>query len=482
LVKALQLWVKTIKSFGIVDTLQNLSFTSSSVAFKIFKHKNNEFDEKGKTINNYALKNPTINKLLRQYFFGARTECFDFNLAKNVFYYDINSLYPFIMLNYMFHKGACDFINEVLPINDKDFKDYIIGYICTVDERKEEIPLIPIRDEKQQLVKFEAKIKKNVFLFLEEIEYLNERNVPIIFHKTLLSEGKKKKPFGYIKDIYLARKKFEKEGMAFMGSSSKILMNSTYGRFGMNLNREYNELKSLQFMGTHKNEEIVSDFIKTSDKIEINSEINVMIAMKITALARMQITKTIAYLRSKGIVVYYCDTDSVVCEQNDLIEESLKLGAWKKEHDFSLFQAITAKDYLYMDESGISNYKIKGAKLKNLEDYERFHFPEMDENGKKVGVLQARPAKLKETLQNIHLGKIDKIKCNQRSFNKKSETWYRKREVMPDLTTKPISEESKGDYVETNEKLIRKQLKDSLYNIKQTYVSNVFFQSISVFM
>ncbi len=433
-IKLLENWVKTMNSIGLNKPIEEITLTSASTAFKLFKELNSEerMNSEGKIEKfcKYILDSAEMNKEFRPFYFGGRTEVFDFNMAESVDYFDINSLYPSVMID----------LNVPIPpyYPFEGFKEDIntFAFEIEIDESNQEIPLFPERMVGK--VCFTARTK-SVFAFAEEIEYLKSINQSFKIVKTWTTKSGFDKPFKYIADLYSLRKQKESEGQKGMAGAIKIIMNSTYGRFALQTEREM--IKTEKFVKKHADEytDIYQDIGIIKNTEEIPAELNVLIACKITALARLTITKQARNVIAKGLKVYYMDTDSLVVSKGS-IPESKALGGFKVEESFEWFQAISAKDYCAKTPKDLL-FKTKGSRIKDFEEYIKYH---------KEGLLNIRPSKLKEMLDLYRQAKISTLEPIQRNILKKYISVYDKRVINEDLTTRPIKSEESIESVKIN--------------------------------
>jgi hypothetical protein len=184
---------------------------------------------------------------------------------------------------------------------------------------------------------------------------------------------------GYLFDNYvteLYRIKESSERGTPMYTIAKLLLNSLYGRFGMNPVAENHVIVSedeadnihAKFRVTdvtkfNNGKELISYLFKESEgeKSESKLNINVAISSAITSYARIYMYK---FKTLKGYELYYSDTDSLDLNK-PLPEKYLndnELGKFKIEHLFDEVIYIAPKVY-----GGISNSKDV-VKIKGLKD------------------------------------------------------------------------------------------------------------------
>lgn len=161
---------------------------------------------------------------------------------------------------------------------------------------------------------------------------------------------------------------------------AKILMNSLYGRFGLNpylnshtfikkdeydsfMNNHRGKLTEISDFGTHKLVSIINEFHENDRGIAAN----VAVAIAITSNSRgiMNVIKN-----SNDFNLYYTDTDSGIIDSELPTElvDSKKLGKWKLEGEYLYFVSLGPKMYGAIDIFGNAYTKVKG--FKNAVDIE----------------------------------------------------------------------------------------------------------------
>lgn len=148
----------------------------------------------------------------------------------------------------------------------------------------------------------------------------------------------------YINDLYAIRKASKKESVDNV--LCKLLMNSTYGRFGLNRNREQIEFERGQ-MGVDVHQEI---HIKNNEYIRLmkkevyldKSFANVAIASWVTSGARMLMHKL--YMQAPE-ALYYTDTDSMF-STHTYPDNDTDLGQLKLEYQSRKACFLLPKTYI----------------------------------------------------------------------------------------------------------------------------------------
>ncbi|KAL0282458.1 UNVERIFIED_CONTAM: DNA polymerase, partial [Sesamum radiatum] len=153
--------------------------TITSLSLKIFRKL--YFDD-----NAFHINIPTRNQdtFIRRGYYGGHVDVYKPH-GENLYYYDVNSLYPYIMKSYPMPSGDPVWKNNLESVE----LDSLFGFI-------------------------EAYVVTRLFGYMFE---------------------KKSSPFeGFISDLYESRLEAKKKSDEPMTFIYKILMNSLYGRFGMN--------------------------------------------------------------------------------------------------------------------------------------------------------------------------------------------------------------------------------------------------------
>nr|YP_009504235.1 hypothetical protein [Lactifluus hygrophoroides]AWX52960.1 hypothetical protein [Lactifluus hygrophoroides] len=149
---------------------------------------------------------------------------------------------------------------------------------------------------------------------------------------------------------------------------AKILLNSLYGRFGMNeISIRYEILSKEEFKETSEN--LILDFIEFEDHVlvglkfeenEDSSNISIGIAAAITAYSRIFMSK---FKNNPNINLYYTDTDSIYTDlklDESFIDQKL-LGKLKLEYFCEEAVFLAPKIYCLKTEKGLIK-KVKGLK------------------------------------------------------------------------------------------------------------------------
>jgi hypothetical protein len=154
---------------------------------------------------------------------------------------------------------------------------------------------------------------------------------------------------------------------------AKILLNSLYGRFGMDDNFANINVIHKDYFPDFENkffdaiiekiklEKYILVRYKTEENVEdlASHNVSISIAAAITAYARIHMTQ---FKNNPEINLYYTDTDSVYTDSKideTLVSENL-LGKLKLENECRKAIFLTPKVYCLETEAGKTVYKVKG--------------------------------------------------------------------------------------------------------------------------
>jgi hypothetical protein len=390
-----------------------MKYTTPSSALNLFRR---QFLKKGiKKIPDEILKQ------IKHAYHGGRTEIFTMEAKATpdaeIYYYDINSLYPYVMANNLF------------PVPDTYYEsDGLVPYGVThcdieyIDDVY--LPYLPLKWN-GKLVFPTGKLtgwwtayelKNAVDWGLIRIEKI---------YKSIGFEEKVDYFSSYIKYLYDLRKEAKVKGDKFLDLTLKLLMNSLYGKFG----ERVDSLKSMTENGELRIEQL--------EKPHYPPHCNMIMSAYVTAYAR---TVEYKYLKKvldktcKNMYSYnrllYGDTDSILYQgEAGILDEGTELGQVKLEGAGRYKEAkfLLPKAYKLIDFTGKEWYKVKGVPKKLA--------PDFFETGK---ATWKKPIRLRESLK-----RVDKKKylANRWVFHTKyAQSEYDKRLVIDEAgNTVPLN-------------------------------------------
>ena len=295
--------------------------------------------------------------------------------GQNLFCYDVNYLYPFVMLEHKYPVGQIsEFFGDISILEDK----YWIAEASVRTKRDLRHPYLQIHhsiDGNKSRLRtispngcFNMKIHKP-----EYVNALKDYDI-IIKEGYYFEEGDIFSKF--VLDLYTLRKTYVKSHP--LNLTCKLLMNSLYGRFGMKpitttqkfvdrktflkLTQEYNEI---DFIDLDK----YGLFVTYEDPKKINSDhkVSVGIASAVTAFSRVHMTK---FKNRLDFNLYYSDTDSIFIDiwlYRKYVGS--EIGQFKLE--YALKEAVFLGPKIYAGITTDDKYinKIKGFKNSKSVDF-----------------------------------------------------------------------------------------------------------------
>lgn len=290
--------------------------------------------------------------------------------GENVYRYDINSLYPFVMKEYPMPVGSPVYFEGDITAIDKDAVGFFDVSVTTPENLK-----IPILQTKVQTLHggyrtvaplgtwrgMHSSIELNEY---KKIGYQFKIHRGYIFKTEYIFKE-------YVDTLYEIKTNSERGTPDFI--ISKLLLNSLYGRFGMDPHMETHAIVSDEQLEEILLKNKVSDIIYLNNNkslisfIEANQNdteftnlnISVPIAATVTAAARLHMSK---FKTMKGVTTFYSDTDSIDIDKPlETKYIGKELGKMKLEHKFEKSVYLAPKVY----GGKTSEYefiKIKGLK------------------------------------------------------------------------------------------------------------------------
>ncbi|KAF3433475.1 hypothetical protein FNV43_RR24577 [Rhamnella rubrinervis] len=218
--------------------------------------------------------------------------------GEDLFYYDVNSLYPFVMKEFPMPGGVPVWHGNLDGMDSDSMFGFIEAYVvCPKTTNK---PFLPYIDKNKTLI-FPTGEFVGVY-YSEELKYTRGLGYKVIPISGYLFEGKVSPFRDFVSSLFDSWLEARKEGNQAMAYVYKVLMNSLYGRFGINP-------KST----TTENNYIVSYHINIRKDTEHWNPLKnsaVQLAAAITASARIHMYP---YISREDC--YYTDTNSVVLGQ-----------------------------------------------------------------------------------------------------------------------------------------------------------------------
>ena len=359
--KAILSWIEYIKEFD----LGSFAKTLPAQAFNAFTHL---FQD----IPIYIHDNEDVNKLERRSYHGARTEAFfQGKIKEEIYYLDVNSLYPSVMKNnlypyYLDDSGDSLTIEELIIL----LSDYsvIADVLINTEEdiyalRTPERLLFPIGTFRTTLTTPELihAIKNN---HIKEIG-----NWASYCHETYFNS--------YVDFFYNERLKFKDAGNDSYSFISKLFLNSLYGKFGQRSNPWLDIGEASIEDDDHYIDIDIDDGTREEYRIAMGRKFKKLppgesnnsfpaVAAHVTAFARMKMMELMEFIGRENI--YYTDTDSLFVNKTgfEKCKETLigqDLGLLKLEKQSSNVTIFNPKDYIFADDVKIKGIRKNAEKL-----------------------------------------------------------------------------------------------------------------------
>ena len=351
-----------------------------------------------------------IENVFREGYRGGRTEIFK-SYGTDLKYYDINSLYPSVMINNEYPLPIKDNFNKVFKIN----RDKLGIYKINADIENLNIPVLPMRKDNKLIFPI-----GHISGLYYTPEILKAEQMGYDISVEYGYEFKKTEPIfkGYIEHFYDIKKHSEGSKKAI----AKLMLNSLYGKFG-----QRREQENYRFIEDGTISNLNYSAVKYFDSH--SNFIHPEIAGMITANARVKLYELFEKAGLNN--VYYCDTDSIITDS--VLSTSNELGDIKLVDKIKEFIAISPKLYAYVKTDSEVDIKARGFKVKELK-YEHFvkaHF-EQDYNG--FVEERDRVASFKERFKRRAVNKFADLIVVKKSIK----TLYNKRILIDKINTIPI--------------------------------------------
>ena len=306
-------------------------------------------------------------------YYGGRTEAFFIGKCDNLEVYDINSLYPSVMVDTYFP----DIKNLKKEINPD------IKYVNYCLQRYEGLAKVKIKHNNTYFGFIPKKTEKLLFpvgtfestVNFNELRFALKHNaIEILSCEYLIYGNPIKSPFiEFINSIYKLRVDSKNDFEKFF---LKLIMNSLYGRFAMRTKytTEYHNLIPFEIMNELNeaekfyslklfNSQRSDCFLITENEKMKNSFFAIpTFSSYITSAARIKLLEHLILNNKTGKEVYYCDTDSIFLKNSEpfMGDVGIELGKFKKENKL-ITEIRGLKNYSYIDENLIEKDSIKGV-------------------------------------------------------------------------------------------------------------------------
>lgn len=307
----------------------------------------------------------------RPAYYGGMTDNFCL-YSNDAFYFDINSSYPFAAKEKKFPIGIARRVDsKIFKISDYEF------FVCNCNV---EIPLdlfvspLPYRT-KSGLIFPVGKVK-NINLNSVDVRSIESRGGKIKINKVFVWDESDYLFREYMSHFYkLKCDAVDKRGNIINPGqyhSAKIIMNSLTGKLGQKPERSFYindipENDNTKYFLSPYYDVVPTDYdnycqVKSS---RVQAYTTTHQIGFITAHGRELLLKSIYEVLDKGGNIYYCDTDSLICDIK-LKSHNTKLGHMKLEDKIIRGYYISPKLYGYINTDGEKKIKCKGLSYNHL--------------------------------------------------------------------------------------------------------------------
>lgn len=437
-----------------INLLNNLSL--SSLSMDIFRL--NFYDKHKYPI---EILKGTKETYVRASYMGGITDVYK-PVLTNGYHYDINSLYPFVMMNYDMPIGKGKFINNGNEINIDEFFGFLDVTVVFLSFNKESnIPCLPLNDKQKGLICPKG-VWRGIY-FSEEIKYAKKQGYLIKVHSAI-KFNRGKVFYEFINTLYELRLKYKKTSLE---SIIKLVLNSLYGRFAMQSDSttttildiddnntlmsllflhevqsiqyltnkviiKHNSKPSLEKLNQLKKDNLLSSNLYNSNLAKYNKlnyfNTAIQLSSAITSYARIEMHK---HKISPHYTVFYSDTDSLFTDKPlpDFLVSEKEIGKFKLEGKVKEAFFAAPKLYSLNYEDGRKITKAKGINQGVIDDFHIKQFVVLNNSYLDVQVNR-----------NIRNIKNSGIKNVSSAYNL-SGTFYKRKKVFSKSTwvdTKPL--------------------------------------------
>jgi hypothetical protein len=325
----------------------------------------------------WRVVSPPANKLARGAFYGGRVENFAVGKVEGVNLYDVNSLYPFVQQRSKFpHPDHLRVVDGRACAGALDRWEGVAEATVAVPDTL--VPPLPARFSGKLFFPFG--VVRGVWT-LAELRAARDRSCSILSLEWVLGSDSLFEPFtDFVEALWGLRRSYMATD-PFRATLVKLILNSLYGRFGLNPDKGLNRLilcdrdtdwsKLEGYSTAYCQGEIVA--YGPLPQTRQPSYVNTLFAGQVSSQARLCL---LAALEGQGEDLIYCDTDSVMTRGT--LPVSDELGGWKQQMEDGSADLLGPKEYILHNHAFDSRYVVKGVPAAEAKQYitqgiARFH-------------------------------------------------------------------------------------------------------------
>lgn len=349
---------ESLINFQSFFNLNKLNLTIGSITFTNWK---NKYD-----INKFKM-NHSLYNFFKSSMYGGRCEVFNMT-GFNLYYYDVNSLYPHVMTKYKYpvcnygNKSCCEGIDYEIMDNEPVNKLFI-AEVENIVIPELDIPPLPVKFNEHTIFPC-GKISNGIYNSID-LELLKRMGGNYDFIRGVVWNESDYIFSDYIDNLYKLKVESKKEGNTFNYYVSKILMNALYGKFGQS--NDFAKIRKIpdELLSDLLNDDSCNIFDTDYDKFfkiikHSSRSIHNHISSFILSYARTELYEHILNIQNKGGKMYYCDTDSLI---TDIIIDYDKYKLGLLDLEYKNFIGYFALPKLYALKLSDNKVLIKGKGL-----------------------------------------------------------------------------------------------------------------------
>ncbi len=341
---------QVLEAFQKIMDIDFVPVTTASLAMYLFRRK---FLEKDFMLPSLRMNNRTDRFITRAYA-GGRVECFRPGIYEQAYSYDINSLYPSVMINNLYPIGR--------PVFTTKWNAKHLGfYDITWNQKDRSIPPVLWIKSKNG---FECVYEGRWTIPSPEIKLALKHGVEIEFHSGLFFPKSMNLFKNWVTHWYETRLEAKDDGNNALAECCKLMMNRLYGKFAQKEEAEkvckiedketLIKLLKKKCLKPYQEE----NFLYTVTEQRMIPHRAVHIAAMVTSYARVVLAES---LISHINTLIYCDTDSVHLTapmNEDFISD--QLGYFKAEEEGKAVY-LGRKAYMIGDKQKFKGIRLKGG-------------------------------------------------------------------------------------------------------------------------
>ncbi len=339
-------------------------------------------------------------------------------IINKVVQYDVNSMYPAIMMQEKLPYGKPVELTKTNFLNkDKYFKFYKVILLKPIRIKDGFIPWIPFKNKDniaEHLEYIDGNAARNLYLtepsyndFLKDYDVSEDANI-----ETVITHMFKKK---IMFASYMENWETIKAKGGFYKTFAKLMMNGLYGKWAQKRRMEGRKLTPFVDVvlsiskADASNKARFGGYILDKQMSETKYPYYIPIASAITGYARSKLTRGIQANKERFL---YCDTDSIHLQGHQTAEginiHSSKFGDWSIEWKAKRGIYVRAKRYMVEKQDGTNKITLAGFNNYRPKSLEQFQSDCI--NGKKI--LEATQGRKKVKGGVIILMKTKTLKGN----------------------------------------------------------------------